>query len=108
MDLQSKDRIIFANKCLLSIRTVYFTCDSYNVVFWNVERYERQKYHFPTIDEVLRRPKFDADDIEVINSYSEKDEEKDKTYELPPEEPEDDESTIDAGDEETSSVNADA
>ena len=83
-------------------------CDSYNVAFWNVERYERQKYHFPTIDEVLRRPKFDADDIEVINSYSEKDEEKDKTYELPPEVPEDDESTIDAGDEETSSVNADA
>merc|ERR1712168_829048 len=49
----------------------------------------RQKYHFPTIDEVLRRPKFDADDIEVINSYSDKDEEKDKTYELPSEEPED-------------------
>jgi len=63
----------------------------------------RQKYHFPTIAEVLRRPKFDADDIEVINSYSDKDEAKDKTYELPPEEPEDDESTIDGGEEETSS-----
>ena len=44
----------------------------------------------------------------MINSYSDKDEEKDKTYEMPPEEPEDDESTIDAGDEETSSVNEDA
>lgn len=72
------------------------------------ERSKRQKYHFPTIAEVLRRPKFDADDIEVINSYSDKDEAKDKTYELPPEEPEDDESTIDGGEEETSSVNENA
>ena len=39
----------------------------------------------------------------MINSYSDKDEAKDKTYELPPEEPEDDESTIDGGEEETSS-----
>ena len=84
---------------------MYFTCDPLQCNPLNAERYERQKYHFPTIDEVLRRPKFDADDIEVINSYSDKDEEKDKTYELPPEEPEDDESTIAAGDEETSSVN---
>ena len=44
----------------------------------------------------------------MINSYSDKDEAKDKTYELPPEEPEDDESTIDGGEEETSSVNENA
>ena len=44
----------------------------------------------------------------MINSYSDKDEAKDKTYELPPDEPEDDESTIDGWEEETSSVNENA
>ena len=44
----------------------------------------------------------------MINSYSDKDEAKDKTYELPPEEPEDDKSTIDSWEEETSSVNENA
>ena len=44
----------------------------------------RAKYLFPSVEDVLKRKKFDIDDIEAINSYTEENNNTDKQYEPPP------------------------